>query len=131
MVGTGPPEELARDTQEVFGIPCSFHCPRPVLAGNGNAATHLFCIAQEAVHNAAKHGKPKNIRISLRRARRRIVVSVVDDGVGFPEKARESRGMGLRIMRYRADSIGAMLLTKRVPRGGRLVSCSVAKRILE
>ena len=47
--------------------PCTFDCPEPVSVADNLTATHLYLIAQEAVHNALKHAQPKNIRIFLSR----------------------------------------------------------------
>ena len=58
-------KELAAQSSEVFGIKCCFRCPRPVLVDDSEAATHLYRIAQEAVHNAFRHGRAKRITIGL------------------------------------------------------------------
>jgi PAS domain S-box-containing protein len=64
-------KELAAQSSEVFGIECRVRCPRPVLVGDSEEATHLYRIAQEAVHNALRHGQAKQITISLTRIRAR------------------------------------------------------------
>jgi len=58
----------------------------------------------------------------------RIVLTVRDDGVGLPEHARDGKGMGLRIMEYRARMMGASLLTARNPQGGTRISCAVSRK---
>ena len=50
-----------------------------------------------------------NIVIGLRPAGSGFELSVKDDGVGIGEGAERSGGLGLAIMRYRAESIGAQL----------------------
>jgi len=57
----------ANEVEVLFQIRCSFHCDAPVYVPDANAATHLYRIAQEAVNNAIRHGKSKNIVISLRK----------------------------------------------------------------
>src|SRR6185503_17562674 len=56
--------ELAANTEKLFRVKCQFECPTPVYLHDLLTATHLFRIAQEAVTNAVKHGKAKEIEIS-------------------------------------------------------------------
>ena len=58
-------EELAANTEKMFHITCRFHCDSPVLIHNHSVATHLYRIAQEAVSNAIKHGKARQVDINL------------------------------------------------------------------
>ena len=57
--------DLADRTQQEGKVTCMFDCPEPVLVADNLVATHLYLIAQEAVHNAVKHARCQNIRISL------------------------------------------------------------------
>ena len=75
---------LADRTKSLFQIKCRFICPRPVLVGDNAAATHLYRIAQEAITNAIKHGRPGLIKISLSETPGRISLAVKDDGTGIP-----------------------------------------------
>ena len=61
----------AGEIEDLFGIVCRFECEQAVLIHDAPMATHLYHIAQEAVNNAIKHGRAKNILIRLvcRRAR--------------------------------------------------------------
>jgi two-component system sensor kinase FixL len=118
-------EELATRTEKLFRRPCRFKCPRPVLIEDNDTATHLYRIAQEAVTNAIRHGKPRRIEISLDQAASRIRVSVNDDGIGLPPELPKNSGMGLRIMRYRTGMIGGSLEIRRRQRAGTEVLCSV------
>ena len=95
-------ESLAARTKYLFQVRCHFTCRRPVLVEDNTVATHLYRIAQEAVTNAIKHGKPGRIEISLTETPGRINLAVKDDGSGMPARPRKKAGMGLRIMRYRA-----------------------------
>ncbi|MHC4326296.1 MAG: c-type heme family protein, partial [Planctomycetota bacterium] len=54
-------EELARQTRELIGVRCFFRCDEAVKVDDAGVAVHLYRIAQEAVTNAIKHGKAKNI----------------------------------------------------------------------
>jgi two-component system CheB/CheR fusion protein len=121
--------ELASRTSELHGVACTFECREPVLVEDNQRATHLYGIAKEAVSNALKHSGAKNIRISLESDDRSVALRVRDDGVGLPSEPVESKGMGLKIMRYRAGLINAGLTVGPAERGGTLVSCSISKDI--
>jgi two-component system sensor kinase FixL len=118
-------QELASQTSALFHVACRFICRRPVLIEDSTTATHLYRIAQEAVTNAIKHGKPGLIQISLTRTPGRINLAVKDNGVGLPARPWKQRGLGLRIMRYRAGTIGGSLAIQKETRGGTTVVCSV------
>jgi len=83
---------------------------------------HLYRIAQEAINNATRHGKPENIFLFLNAGARSLRLRVVDDGAGISES--DSNGMGLDIMRYRARLIGGQLTIRRRNGRGTIVSCT-------
>jgi len=118
-------QELAISSESVFHISCSFSSPVPVMIHNNAVATHLYRIAQEAVHNAIRHGKAKFVVLRLFAQNDRIVLGVKDDGVGFPETLGQHNGMGLRVMQYRAGMVGGSLVVQREPEGGTSVVCSL------
>ena len=101
-----------------------FKGDQPVLVHDNTVATHLFYIAQEAVHNAIKHGVADQILLELSSDDNGIVLKIRDNGEGMPETF-PSTGMGLRIMSYRAKLIGASLEIKRDEGKGTLVKCSL------
>jgi signal transduction histidine kinase len=94
---------------------------------DNHTATHLYRIAMEAVTNALKHSRAKNISISLEGDEKSISLRIRDDGVGLPREALETRGMGLKIMRYRAGLINAGMTIGPAEPGGTLVSCILTK----
>jgi PAS domain S-box-containing protein len=116
-------EQLAGEVEDVFRISCRFECRTPVLLRDDAVATHLYHIAQEAVHNAIKHGRARKIVLALARVEDRLVMTVADDGVGFPDNP-SSTGMGLHIMSHRAKVIGATLDLRGRPARGTLVTCA-------
>jgi hypothetical protein len=118
-------ESLAARTRKLFNVHCRFSCRRPVLIEDNIVATHLFRIAQEAVTNAIKHGKPGHIEICLSKTTERIMLGVRDDGSGIPARKRKHAGMGLRIMRYRAGMVGGSLAVQKEATGGTTVACTV------
>ena len=88
-------------------------------------AVQLYRIAQEAVHNAVEHGGAKEVQIDLGSDDKEIVLTVRDDGRGFNRSA-AGQGMGLRIMRYRAQSIGGSCEVQSTRARGTIITCRVA-----
>ncbi len=119
--------ELAVGTRKVFGCDCRFRCDPPVLVPDHTVAIHLYRIAQEAVSNAIKHGKAQRIDIGLTAHGRSVTLAVKDNGTGLPRRLPRRTGMGLRIMRYRAEVIGGALMVEPVPGGGTRVLCTVTE----
>ena len=116
-------EEFSATVSNVFNIACVFTCNTPVFITDTNASTHLFRIAQEAVNNAIKHGSARHIKITLARQNENNILTIEDDGVGFPDELETKKGMGLRIMNYRSRMIGASLSVGNNPSGGGIVTC--------
>lgn len=87
----------------------------------------LMRIAQEAVHNAVRHGGGAPVRIRLRRLATAVELSVRDGGPGFDPSAqpRTVRTMGMTTMRERAEQLGARLDVVSAVREG----CSVRVRL--
>jgi two-component system, LuxR family, sensor kinase FixL len=117
--------DLAASTEKMFRVACRLECDRPVPSAGRATAIHLFRIAQEAVSNAVKHGQAKHITVHLEQRKGTLVLAVRDDGSGLPRALPRGEGMGLRIMRYRADMIQGSLRVERTPGGGATVICSV------
>jgi signal transduction histidine kinase len=110
----------------MFAVACTFDGGRGDQAVSGAAATHLYRIAQEATHNAVRHGRAKAIRVDLIAAADRTVLTVEDDGVGIPDE-RPAGGLGLHTMGFRARMIGAVLTVERGGAGGTVVTCAVRR----
>jgi signal transduction histidine kinase len=89
----------------------------------------MFRIAQEAVNNAIKHAGASRLMLELRSSEQFITMRVCDDGKGLPNASDESSGVGLRIMRHRADLIGAILKVRAADAGGTEISCAVPRSI--
>jgi PAS domain S-box-containing protein len=114
---------LASNTKELLKISCQFKCNNAVPIQDPVTARHLYRIAQEAITNAARHGKAKNIKIELASARSRSTLKVANDGKDFPGILAKKKGIGLKIMEYRAKMIGGMLGVGRGRKGGTIVTC--------
>ena len=122
-------QELAAKISEQFKVACQFECQPSVPMPDSKVATQLFRIAQEAVVNAARHGKARRITICLDAAGDEIILTVTDDGNGLPENAWNGSGMGLRIMAYRAETIGATFhIERQSALSGTRVTCTLPAR---
>jgi PAS domain S-box-containing protein len=118
--------ELATTVEEVFGVACMLDCDESVSIRDQIVATHLFRLAQEAVSNAVRHGKAKNVVIEFKRAGDYLALAVHDDGVGLPKEGPKAQGLGLKIMQYRAQKVGGVLNLQPGERGGTVVTCLFA-----
>jgi signal transduction histidine kinase len=112
--------DFAQSTSELFNVSCRFECPDPLFIEDAHTAVHLYRIAQEAVGNAIKHGEAKDIVIRLESTDAGCTLRVLDNGSGLPVKPKDT-GMGLHIMSYRSELIGAQLdVRRRSPKGTEL-----------
>ena len=100
--------------------------PHSIL--DARLATQVYRIAQEAVTNAVKHARATTISIELRESENVATLRVHDDGIGILDAITPSDGLGLRIMRHRATSIGAQFSIVAAPGGGTTVECTWRKR---
>ncbi len=124
-------KELSLNVTGIFSITCTFKCDDPVLVDNLTVAQQLYRIAQEAITNAAKHGKASSITLRLEGSHGGMLMTVTDDGIGLPDELPTRSGIGLQTMRYRADSIGAEFSVEGGPTGGTSVSCRVPMERLQ
>jgi PAS domain S-box-containing protein len=119
--------DLAGATLQEFQVGCTSECADSIVMNDAVATTCLYRIAREAVCNAVKHARPSRITIRLTADAERVCLSITDDGVGFAAPEGPRRGMGLEIMRFRANSIGGVLdIQPAVPKGT-VVSCCISR----
>ena len=51
-------------------------------------------------------------------------LSIADDGIGFSKTEKDAKGVGLSIMRYRANVVGGEFEIEERTAGGTIVSCT-------
>jgi signal transduction histidine kinase len=117
--------ELAASTSRLLPVECRFESAGQTSAGQNGKATHLYRIAQEAIHNATKHGKAQKIDIRLSANVSATSLSIADDGIGFSKKDNATHGVGISIMRYRANLMDGEFAIEAGAGGGTIVSCTV------
>jgi signal transduction histidine kinase len=119
---------LASNVKNLFDISCQFKSAGRIPPLDKNVIMQFYKITQEAVTNAVKHGKARQVGINLINASNRLTLTVRNNGLPFPSLIDQSKGMGLRIMNYRASVIGASLEIKPVRPKGTLVTCSLPNK---
>jgi signal transduction histidine kinase len=98
---------LAERGRDLYALNVNFRNEMaPDFELNETDASHLYRIAQEALTNAARHGRAARVDIVLKATAQAFSLRISDDGIGFSLPV-TSDGMGLKIMKYRAGMIGA------------------------
>jgi signal transduction histidine kinase len=85
--------------------------------------THLYRMAQEALHNVYRHADASHVSVVLERRGGDVLLVIEDNGCGFdPEGSAGTRaGMGLLGMRERASLINAEVYVESAPGNGTAV----------
>ena len=73
-----------------------------------SVAEALYRVAQEALHNVARHARATRVDVNLRCLPEQVVLTIRDNGVGF-DVANMHRGLGLGNMQDRMMAIGGRL----------------------
>ncbi|MFZ0663839.1 MAG: two-component regulator propeller domain-containing protein [Acidobacteriaceae bacterium] len=121
---------IAENTRKEFGLPVECTTTGKPLPVQGTVAREMLMVAREAVYNAALHGHPGRIAITLVYRRDEILITVEDDGVGFNPQAIPTDGKqhyGVPGMRERMKSIHGRLELKSAPGEGTTVSVSLGR----
>jgi PAS domain S-box-containing protein len=113
--------------QRHWPVPCRLEADEEIFVQDSTVALHLYRIAREAVINANKYARAREIIVRMKHSAKGIELSVIDDGVGIPANCPDRSGMGFHIMQYRARSIGARLEIKPIKPHGTRVTCYVRK----
>ncbi len=95
-------------------VDVTVHVEGPTQTIPNELKVALYRIAQEALNNVAKHSNASRCTVHLNvsppnGAQPRVQLTITDDGRGFDPSANRAAHLGLRIMRERADDIGAHL----------------------
>jgi len=106
---------LADATERSSGIRVRFQGDRRFLTLAPERALELYRIIQEALNNSVKHSGATQIEVTLRAGppftadgEPQLLAEIIDNGKGLSAR-QSSTGMGLKIMRYRAEKARADL----------------------
>jgi PAS domain S-box-containing protein len=111
--------------RKIWNIPCRLNLKTEPKIEKNRVASEIYRILREALLNANKHSRATQVTLEVRRRKNDLIFAVTDNGVGFSPNAKTKHGLGLRIMQYRAQSIGAYLKVESPPSGGTRVVCSL------
>ena len=100
--------EMCLEVERIFRISCRLETRGSVEIENNYTATHLFYIAQESINNALKHGKAQQIVVFIEGGALPLHMRIEND-INMRDRVpgKGSRGIGIDIMKYRANIIGA------------------------
>ncbi|MGA7979955.1 MAG: chemotaxis protein CheB [Chromatiaceae bacterium] len=115
--------ELTERIHTSAGVDCRLIADPALKVADEIFAVHLYRIAQEALHNALRHGQPRKIEVRLVQEDQDLVLSVYDDGIGIRPVEERKGGLGLHVMRYRAGIVRGQLTIETPREGGTLVTC--------
>jgi signal transduction histidine kinase len=87
--------------------------------------TCLYRVVQESLTNCARHSRATNVRIGLHGGAREIVLSVVDDGVGFDSAASGGRGLGILGIGERVRELNGSVEVRSSPGHGTSLTASI------
>src|SRR5206468_10779698 len=118
-------QRLASETESLFKVRCSLKSDGCLPRVDKLVSLHLYRIAQEAIHNAIKHGLAQHLELELTLQPGQLRLTIRDDGQGFVLEEKSGAGMGLRIILYRAQSIGGAAQVRSQPNQGTQVQCTV------
>lgn len=92
------------------------------------AVALVWRVAQEAVRNALRHGRPAALQVRVDIDADRVRLVVADDGTGFDVRREPREGhLGLRAMRDLVAETGGLLDVRSAPGAGTTVTLEVAQ----
>ena len=118
-------QHLAENVSERFRINCVLDGDESIRIHDCTVANQLYRITQEAVTNAVKHGAARQVDIRLAKDGADLCLTIVDDGIGFPDTLPKSDGLGLRLMQHGAALSGATFDIRRNGKRGTIATFRV------
>lgn len=101
-------QHLAVETEKLYNTKCRVIVENEsIVITDYTEITQLLYIARESVHNIVKHSKAGNITISLSEDSNTVTLKIKSDSLLESSGVLGKRGMGSRIMEYRAKMIKA------------------------
>src|SRR6185312_2344270 len=99
----------------------------PICALPPKVEEAILRVAEEALHNALRHGQATNVSVSLRHTPTGTVLEVVDDGMGFDTAgvSGSTNRLGLASMRERSRSVHGTLKVESRDKRGTTVTLTV------
>jgi signal transduction histidine kinase len=123
----GALENLSAEMCAQYAVKVQVHCDVDGAEIDPTAADHLYRIAVEAMNNALRHSGCSAVEIGLSCDPRVLTLFVADNGSGFRYGRVADMGLGLRMMGYRARSLGGSLRVEAQPAGGTRILVTVPR----
>ena len=121
-------EWLTRQFEKQSGLPIHFHSNALDSALAPEDAIHIYRVVQEALNNAAKHSKARQVWVTVEERDGELRLEIKDDGTGFDVAAAQGEGLGLMGMKERAEHLQGTLSLRSAPRQGTLIRVRVPLR---
>lgn len=113
-------KKIANDFMEHTGVDVEFSSP-PHIVLPPDADISIFRILQEALHNIRKHARATQVQVKLKMwPGGKLEMVIEDNGKGFDHR-QPTRGLGMMLMRERAENLGGRLQHKSSPGNGTTV----------
>ncbi len=117
--------------QTAIDLDCRFNIKDKHVSDN--AAIAIYRVCQEALNNIVKHAKAKRVKIEIGSEKRKITVSISDDGRGFDfRKYNDSyKGeikLGLISMRERIEALGGTFIIESTQNQGTTIHATLPSR---
>lgn len=112
-------KEMAHRFGRLTDLNVTIECSTPCVPQPTPVATALFRIAQEALANARRHGRARNVQVRLNSNGTSVRMTIDDDGIGLPSEL-TNRGLGLANARTRVRELGGRFSVRRLKAGTRL-----------
>lgn len=120
---------LVKHTQKLHKVNCKLKTHEIIdRVKNRKLATNIYHVIQEAIKNAALHGKADNIEIAIMKSDVDVILQIKDDGIGLSNSPKEVKGKGLRIMKHRMELLGGTFNIKEISdsdKTGTIVTCTI------
>jgi signal transduction histidine kinase len=85
----------------------------------------IYRVVQEAVNNAQRHARAKNVTVELKETDTSVQVQIKDDGSGFDGK--RTRGIGLLGMEERVKRLGGTIAIESQPGAGTTIRAELPR----
>jgi PAS domain S-box-containing protein len=116
---------LCRRFSEEYHVKVTCECKGLPAGLDNTIALSILRVAQESLHNVAKHSNAKTVQVELSRVARELVLVVRDNGDGFDVQGRTNAGLGLISMRERVVLVGGQFVIESKPDLGTTVTARV------
>jgi two-component system, NarL family, sensor histidine kinase UhpB len=118
-------ESLARDWQRRHpSVALTLHQDLPPELGP-SVTLAIYRVVQEGVINALRHAHPSRVDVEVHSDAQRIVITVIDDGVGLPTEWSRPGHFGLRGLTDRVTQLGGSFTVANDARGGARLTAEI------